>query len=242
MGLNEDELAEEIRKWAEENENEANKGPDAVTAEKRRETLRDYLAAQTAANDAPSELANAKDAYLRLKYGSDYDSRRKEDYEREAEEIAEGYRQDHDARMYEANKMFRMYTAVAKFAAQSVEDYNRTLKMHVAAIQESDAASVFKTTSQRKTYYINQGRGTVEGWDTAFTLLLTSIGFVYAYHFFYINKQFRSTVLWLGLVLIWISSYLMPKLVDWIMRMPKPVNVYSSYAETARPDWHGEDT
>lgn len=240
MGLSEDELAEEIRKWAEENVNDADKGPDQVVAEKKREMYRDYLAAETAAKNAPSELANAKESYLRLKYGTDYDSRRKEDYTKEAQQIAEGFVQEHEVRMDEANKMFKMYTAVAKFAARSVEDYNRTLKSHVAAIQESDAASVFKTTSQRKTYYINQGRGTVEGWDTVFTLLLTSIGLVYAYHFFYINRQFKSKMLWLGLLLIWLSSYLIPKIVNWVLHMPRPINVYTSYAQTARPDWHGE--
>ena len=143
--------------------------------------------------------------------------------------------------MIHANKIFKMYSTVAKFAAKSVEDYNSTLKSHVAAIQESDAASVFKTTSQRKTYYINQGRGTIEAWDTVLTLLLTAIGFVYAYHFFFINRQFKSIVLWLGLLLIWISSYILPKLVNWVLHMPKPINVYTSYAQTSRPDWHGED-
>jgi hypothetical protein len=239
MGLNEDELAEEIRKWAEDNLSEANKGPDQIAAEKKRETYRDYLAAQTAANNAPSEVANARDAYLRLKYGSDYDSKRKEDYLKEAQKIADGYTEEHEVRMYEANRVFKMYSAVAKFAAQSVEDYTRTLKSHVAAIQESDAASVFKTTSQRKSYYINQGRGAIEGWDTMLTLLLTSIGIVYAYHFFYINREFKSKILWLGLLLIWISSYLLPIVVNWVLHMPKPINVYASYAQTSEPEWHG---
>lgn len=239
MGLNEDELAEEIRKWAEDNLSEANKGPDQIAAEKKRETYRDYLAAQTAANNAPSELANARDAYLKLKYGSDYDSKRKEDFLKEAQKIADGYTEEHEVRMYEANRVFKMYSAVAKFAAQSVEDYTRTLKSHVAAIQESDAASVFKTTSQRKSYYINQGRGAIEGWDTMLTLLLTSIGIVYAYHFFYINRQFKSKILWLGLLLIWISSYLLPIVVNWVLHMPKPINVYASYAQTSKPEWHG---
>jgi hypothetical protein len=242
MGLNEDELAEEIRKWAEENSSEANKGPDQIAAEQKTEKYRDYLAAKTAADNAPSELSNAKESYLRLKYGSDYDSKRKEDYRKEAQKIADEYTEEHVARMYDATRVFKMYSAVAKFAAQSVEDFNRTLKSHVAAIQESDAASVFKTTSQRKTYYINQGRGTLEGWDTLLTLLLTSIGFVYAYHFFYINRQFKNKVLWLGLVLIWLSSYLLPKIINWILRMPRPINVYTSYAQTSRPDWHGEDS
>ena len=242
MGLSEDELAEEIRKWAEENASEADKGPDQIAAEKKRETYRDYLAAKTAAGNAPSELANAKESYLRLKYGSDYDSKRKEDYVKEAQDLADEYTENHEAQMYKADRVFKMYTAVAKFAAQSVQDYNRTLKAHVAAIKESDAASVFKTTSQRKSFYINEGRGTVEGWDTVLTLLLTSIGFVYAYHFFYINRELKNKVLWLGLLLIWISSYLLPPIVKWILHMPKPINVYASYSESARSDWHGEDS
>jgi hypothetical protein len=239
--LSQEEVTKEVNDLTERLRADANKGPEQIKADRIIDLRRDYLEAQNAAKNAPIELENAKKRYLELKDGDDYDVNRKDEYEAEAREFTPYYIKVHNDNVDQAKKAYKMYEAVVKFTAQSVEDYVNSLKLHISSVEQNNSSAQYKNTSQRKTYYLGQEFDTVTNWDTVVTLLIVSVSLVYAYHFFYIHKKFKSILLWFGLLLLLISSYLLPLIVTWVLSIPQPVNIYSSWAKTDVPEWHGGD-
>jgi len=234
-------IDKQLKEWTNENNKQLTKGPDQEKADKSIHAYRDYLVAKNAAANAPAALLAAKSAYLEDKYGPGYDISQDPDTKAEVSDISETYTQEHTKRIQLAKKAFEMYKAVSNFAANSLDDYKFTLNEHISGVQASESSVQFQTTSRRQTYYLNQERETLENWDTALTLIIVSVGLVYAYHFFYIHRLFKSVLLWFLLLLIFLSSFLLPKIVNWAVHIPQPVNVYSSWAKTNMPEWHGNE-
>ena len=239
--LTQEELTKKIDDLTEETRADLNRGPEKIKADRIIDLRRDYLEAQNAAKNAPIELENAKKKYLELKDGDEYDANLQDEYLSEAREITRGYRRVHNDNFEQAKKAFTMYEAVVRFTSQSVEDYVNSLKLYISSVEQSNSSAQYKDTAQRKSYYLGQEFDTVTNWDTVVTLLIVSLGIVYAYHFFYIHKKYRSIRLWFGLLLIWICPFLLPLLINWILSIPQPVNIYSSWAKTDVPEWHGGD-
>jgi magnesium-transporting ATPase (P-type) len=175
------------------------------------------------------------------KYGPGYDEKVKEENLKEGKELAVKYTEAHEIRVANAEKAFTMYSAVAKFAATSVDDYATRVQSHVKELEAASSSADFQSTNNRRTFYLNQERNTVEWWDTLLTMLIVAVSLVYAYHFFFINKQYKNVFLWFVLLVLLLVSYLLPMVVNWIVRIPRAVNVYTSWAETEAPEWHGGD-
>ena len=138
-----------------------------------------------------------------------------------------------------AFKVFKMYTAVLKFSKLSMDDYVASLKRYIESARKASSSANYQSTSQRKTYYLNQEFGVVSIWDTILTLLIVSVGIVYGYHFFIAQRRFRELWLWFGLLIIFLSSYLVPIVVNFFIKIPQPVNIYSTWAKSGNSDWHG---
>ena len=234
-------IDKQLQEWAVANKYELNKGPAQIEADKKIQAYRDYLVAKSTAEDAPQALEAAKTTYLEKMYGSDYDTKRDIDYEKEGKEVVKSYLDEHTERMNKVNKAYTMYEAVAKFSAQSVQDYEQSLNLHVANVQASSSSAEFQTTTKRKTYYLNEERNTLEWWDTAATLLIVSVSLVFAYDTFFINRNFKNLWLWFLLLLMLLASYLLPIIVRWVVNIQQPVNVYSSWAQSGHSEWHGND-
>jgi hypothetical protein len=234
-------IDKELEEWAKTNNYKLSTGPAQQEAEDTIQSYRNLLVAKHNAENAPAELKNAKDAYLRQKFGEGYDEKVKEENVKEAEELAVKYKDAHIQRVENANKAFTMYSAVASFASKSVDDYVTSVELHVNDLQESSSAANFQSTNNRRTYYLNKERETVEWWDTFLTMLIIAVSLVYAYHFFFINKKYKSVLLWFGLLVLLLVSWLLPMVVNWVIHIPRAVNVYTSWAQTESPEWHGVD-
>jgi hypothetical protein len=236
-----EDIDKQLEDWAKENDYEFSKGPDGVLADQTIQSYRDYLVAKNTVENAPTVMANAEDAYLRKRYGASYDVKRKQAYVKQATEIAKPYSREHNLRVEKANKAFTMYKTVAKFASQSVNDYAQSVALHIAAMREANSSVEFQTTTQRKTFYLNQERSTIESWDTALTLLIVSVALIFGYQFIFVQRLFKNLWIWFILLLLFLASFLLPFVVNWIVHIPPAVNVYSSWAQTVPSEWHGND-
>ena len=234
-------IDKELEEWAKVNNYDLTAGPDQVEAAKTVQSYRDYLAARNAVDNAPAQLQVSKDAYLRQRYGGQFEEKRKELALEEVRPIAKKFTDEHVARVRKANTAYNMYDAVAKFTSQSVQDYLLSLELHTAKIKEASSSVEFQSTVQRKTHYLNEEISSVESWDTWVSLLVISVSLVYGYQFIILQREFRNLWIWAALILMWLASYLLPMIVNWLVHIPKPVNVYSSWAKTEQTEWHGND-
>ena len=228
-----------LDEWALENQIEANKGPEEIQADRTLEYYRAYLAAKNTKETAPTNYENAKKLYLESKYGDNYDTERKKEYKQEAEDDAVVFTTDHEKRVDLMVKAYTMYKGVLNVASSTEKDFYERIKDHVERIKLERASEQYRATANRKTYYLNEEQDTINGWDTFLTLWIISLGIVHLRQNIIGKSQYKSVLAWTALLSLWLCSYLLPMFVSWVIHLPKPVNVYTTWADTDTPEWHG---
>lgn len=229
-----------LDEWALENQIETNKGPDEIKADRTLEYYRAYLAAKNEKETAPINYENAKKRYLQSKYGDNYDTERKKEFKQEAEDDAVEFKKDHEKRVTLMGKAYDMYKGVLNVASSTEKDFIDRIEDHVERLKKERASAQFRATANRKTYYLNEEQETINGWDTFLTLWIVSVGIVHLRQNIIGKSQYKSVLAWTALLSLWLCSYILPMLVAWVIHLPKPVNVYTTWADTDTPEWHGQ--
>lgn len=228
-----------LEEWDLKNQTEAKKGPDEIKADRTLEYYRAYLAAKNQKDTAPTNYENAKKLYLQSKYGDNYDTERKKEFRQEAEDDAVVFRKDHEKRVALMMKAYSMYKGVLNVASSTEKDFLERIKDHAERIKLERASAQYRATANRKTYYLNEEQETINGWDTFLTLWIVSIGIVHLKQNIIGKSQYKSVLAWTALLSLWLCSYILPKLVGWAIHLPRPVNIYTTWADTDTPEWHG---
>jgi hypothetical protein len=233
-------IEEQIQDWTNETMYNISKTPEEVRADKTRDLFQKYIEAKRVKQSAPSDYENARELYFRSKDGDEaYERGQQREDKKEGRKKAEHFKKRFDQKVHRARKAFAMYSAALKFAANSETDFLKTMEFYMVRIKAEESIAHFNTTSERKTYYLNAEQDTVENWDTVLSLVIVSAGVVYLKNTIIDRKQYKSVMAWAVLLFIWLSNFLLPYLVSWGFHMRKPVNIYTTWADTSH-EWHGD--
>ena len=228
-----DEVASKLNQWTAENKAEAEKGPAAMKADKTKQLYTDYLIAKETKENAPADYTQAVNAYLISRDGP--------------EGVFEAYRRKATTMNNERLIKFRtvvqqtvgmvqnyktMYTA----ALRSQDAYLKQLDEYAAQIDEANLLHNEKTTAQRKSYYLHQVNDTTETRDGLLTVYIVALAVVYAKQFIAPNP--KNPLMWGGLALLLLSSYLLPRLIGVVMNIQPTMNVYTTWVQP-NPIWTG---
>jgi len=236
-----EEVKQQIKQFNAKMDEEISKGPTQIKKDQEVQLRRDYLAAQADAARAPAELLRAKEAYDRSRLGAAYTAQTAAENQTIATTRSREYEDAHKLRVENANDAFLMYKGAFEFAASSFKDYVQSIELHIASVTNSGATAQYHTTTLRKTFYLEKEFDTIRWWDTAFTLLVVSVSLVFAYDKFVVQGLYRKIFLWFLLLLLLTSAYFLPMIINLLVHMPQPVNIYSSWAQTDQPEWHGTE-
>lgn len=232
MGL-QDDLTLKINQWAAANEAEAAKGPAQVKADLTQKLYNDYLVAKETKETAPSEYTKALNAYLISRDGPEGVF---EAYKRKALAMKGEYQNDFSANAKEALAVVGMYSTVSTYAMKAQENYLKQLDDYAAEIDAAHLLADEKNTAQRKSYYLHQVNDKTETWDGLLTVYIVALSAVYAKQF--IAPNFKNPVPWVGLMLLLLSSYLLPRIVAFLVNIRPSMNVYTTWVQP-NPIWTG---
>jgi hypothetical protein len=211
------------------------KGPSEVKADQTMQLYYDYLSAKDNMQAAPQEYADALKAFLLSRDGPGGVAAA---YDRQAAAMKASYQADFNALIAEATTAAGLYKTVSTYALNAQTMLVDQLGNYSDDLTEVSLLAAEKNTAERKSYYLNQVNSSTESWDGYLTVYITALGFVYAKHVLYEKQQYRSIPAWTGLLLIWMSSYLLPKIVGGIASIKPAVNIYTTWVRP-NPVWTG---
>jgi hypothetical protein len=227
MGLQEDTLAKINERKAELDE-EAAKGPAQVQADKTAELYAVYKEAQNNMISAPDEYVAAKTAYLLSRDGEDG---LKSYYDQEARALKTTEQEDFKKMVDEATASAETFKTVSNYAIKAQDMYLTQLNSYAGDLNEVTTLQSEKNTAERKSYYLHKVGDETATWDGILTVYIVALAFVYAYHVLYELGHFRSIPAWTGLVLILLSSYLLPRIVAFLIGIKPAMNIYTTWAQ-----------
>ena len=234
MGLQED-VTDAIQAQTDANAAEQAKGPAEIQADKTMKLYYDYLTAKDNMDSAPQAYTDALTAFLLSRDGADGVASA---YDSQAAAMKASYQADFDALVADATTAANLYKSVSTYALNAQTMLVDQLTSYSGDLTDASLLAAEKNTAERKSYYLNEVNGTTETWDGYLTVYITALGFVYAKHFLYDKHQYRSIPVWTGLLLIWMSSYLLPILLGAIARINPALNIYTTWVRP-NPVWTG---
>jgi hypothetical protein len=227
MGLQED-ATETLRLEQAALEAEAAKGPSQVQADKTAELKAVYERARDNMAAAPEEYAEAQLAYFLSRDG---ESGTTSFYTTEARLLNASHRADFQKLVDEAKDSAATFKTVTTYAIKAQDEYVAQLKSYTGDLNEISLLQNEKNTSERKSYYLHKVGEETETWDGVLTVYIVALGLVYAYHVLYELGHYRSIPAWLGLLFIFLTSYLFPFLVAALLKIKPAMNIYTTWAQ-----------
>jgi hypothetical protein len=221
-------VTERINQQTADLEAEAAKGPSQVQADKTAELEAVYLAAKDNMAAAPKVYADAQHAYLLSRDG---DQGTTSFYEKEARKLKTTQQNDFQKLVDEATVSAATFKTVSTYAIKAQATYLAQLNSYTGDLNEISTLQSEKNTAERKSYYLHKVGGETATWDGVLTVYITALGFVYAYHVLYELGHYRRIPAWVGLLLIWLSSYLLPLLVAELLKIKPAMNIYTTWAQ-----------
>lgn len=234
MGLQED-LTAAIKAKSDAIATEQAKGPAEVKADQTMVLYNAYIAAKDNMQNAPGEYTDALKAFLLSRDGA---GGLESAYAAQATKIKATYQANFNALLADAKTAAGLYSTVSTYALNSQNMLVEQLNQYSDDLDEASLLSAEKHTAERKSYYLNQVGGTTETWDGFLTVYITALGVVYAKHVLYDGHRYKSIPAWFGLLLIWSSSYLLPKLLGAIVHIKPAVSIYTTWVRP-NPVWTG---
>lgn len=234
MGLQED-ATSNINKTTAELDAEAAKGPAQLQADKTADLFVLYKEAQENMILAPEDYVAAKMAYLLSRDGEEGVSSY---YDQEARKLNTSQQEDFKQMVDEATASAETFKTVSNYARKAQDMYLTQLRSYAGDVNEITLMQSEKNTAERKSYYLHKVGDETETWDGVLTVYIIALGFVYAYHVLYELGHFRSIPAWTGLVLILLSSYLLPRIVAFLIGIKPAMNIYTTWAQPT-PVWTG---
>ena len=234
MGLQED-ATSKINQATEELDAEAAKGPAQVQADKTAELYVLYKEAQDNMISAPDEYVAAKTAYLLSRDGQEGLSSY---YDQEARKLKKSQQEDFKQMVDEATASSETFKTGSNYAIKAQDIYLTQLTTYTGDVNEITLLQSEKNTAERKSYYLHKVGDETETWDGVLTVYIIALGAVYAYHVLFELGHYRSIPAWTGLVLILLSSYLLPRIVAFLIGIKPAMNIYTTWAQPT-PVWTG---
>lgn len=233
-------VSNKVQQWTNDNKFEANKTPEEIQDQQTALLYRNFINARNTMNNAPSDYEEARENYLRSKLGNTgFEEQQQKELAAEGQRYSRKATSLLAAKVRDARKSLTMFKSILSFYMNLGGELSNKVSTHTKLAYDAKSAVDFSTTSNRKTYYLYQERATVDAWDTALSLIIVACGLVFAKHYFYDRRKLKNVFLWFCLLLIFLASYLLPKIVNWIMNLPKAVNIYTSWAKD-KEEWHGD--
>jgi len=232
MGL-QDDLTLKIRDMAAANEAEAAKGPAEVKADRTMELYNEYLVAKETKESAPGDYTQALNKYLVSRDGPEAVL---QGHQRQASGVARERLAKFKASAKEVLEAAALYETVSTAAVRAHDAYLQQLQDYADDLDEASRLEAEKNTSVRKAYYLRQVNDSTETWDGLFTVYLVALAVVYAKQI--IAPNAKSPLAWLGLVLLLMSSYLLPRLLGALLSINPTMSVYTTWVQP-NPIWTG---
>ena len=195
----------------------------------------EYLAAKDNMQTAPKDYTDALQAFLLSRDGA---GGLASAFAQQADRMKASYQADFNALLANARTAAGLYNTVSTYALNSQNMLVDQLQAYADDLDEASLVAAEKHTAERKSYYLNQVGGTTETWDGFLTVYITALGVVYAKHVLYDGRNYKSIPAWFGLLLIWSSSYLLPKLIGAAVNIKPAVSIYTTWVRP-NPVWTG---
>jgi hypothetical protein len=145
--------------------------------------------------------------------------------------------QEHRARVEGCSAAIETYETGVSSARVAIEAYLASLDDYEGEVRKaSDDA-----TYVRKTHYLNVERESIETWNLYFSMALLCIAAVYAKHSFYDLRLYKNAVVWVVLAVLISLAVWTTAVIRKIVRMPRAVSIYSTWANPESAEWHGGD-
>ncbi len=138
-------------------------------------------------------------------------------------------------RLLEAENAVAMYDNSRKTTAVAAELFLATMTEYTDTVKELAETDTFS----RKSYFLDMQFDSVVTFSAYATLFLWSNAVVFGKVAFYDQKEFKNIKMWLVLLMLGLSPIVVSKVVQWVMSIPRPVNIYTTWADSGNKEWHG---
>lgn len=140
-------------------------------------------------------------------------------------------------RLLEAENAIAMYDSSRKTTGIAAESFLAILNDYTNTVKELAETDTFS----RKSYFLNMEYDSVVEFSAYATLFLWANAVVFGKIALYEKRDFKNVKVWVVLLLLGLSPIVVSKLVQGVMSIPRPVNIYTTWAESGNKEWHGDD-